>query len=582
VVMIDLRNSQNDWTKSYAVVPCEKRSLNRKREEQMKRNQLLGRVICEQLQTGRGILALMTDEPLPYVLSAAQEFSEVTKLEGSSLRSNLRLEPVEEPQELWKHLSGWAENQSYVQDIFNEDGGNLKEESMYTPEEEPEGNWSELEIPEHFRQETLEKVDKETRKMVRKAHRGLGHPERSTLLRMMKLGGATPEAIRYAKVWQCPVCLRMARPPKPLEASTAIRPFGFNETVGLDLKYLKDYEKNKFVALSVVCAGTSFHQAVLVRNRDPKHVSEEFLRMWISHYGCPRMVIADQGGEFSSHFVQMCEDFDLDIKLSGAHAPWQNALAERHGSILEEAYNSVVQTLSTTGREEVSLALAASVQAKNAVIQRHGITAEMAVFGRPLRWPEAANKDDDEVPYSALGAQGHVWRATQARTAAKMALISRDANDKLRRVMMRQAGSPPTIMLPGTRVYFFSPHPTKGRHRADPHRWRGPATIIAQEGQGKYFVGWRSRVLLVARSQLRLASAEEAAAFSEAKDDLKDVYKKMDVGEGKTFVDLTREEQPTEAKPRARRLRSLKTQAPRRTIEKLKNEHRKESSQPKL
>ena len=173
------------------------------------------------------------------------------------------------------------------------------------------------------------------------------------------------------------------------------------------------------------------------------------------------MGLADQGGEFSSHFIQICEDYDLDIKLSGAHAPWQNALAERHGAILEETFNAVVQALQSTGREEVSLALAASIQAKNAVVQSHGISAELAVFGRQLRWPESANKDDDSIPYSALGAEGHAWRATQARAAAKITLISRDANDKIRRAVLRNCGKPPQEILPGTKVYFLALPPTK-------------------------------------------------------------------------------------------------------------------------
>ena len=192
---------------------------------------------------------------------------------------------MHDSQSLFKAMEEWLSEKA-VTGVFAEEGAEevLKEENMYTPEEEPEGNWSEMEIPEHFRQEMLQKVDTSTRRMVRKAHRGLGHPGRTTMLRMMKLGGASAEAIRYAKVWQCPVCIRMSRPLKPMESSAELRPFGFNETVGMDIKYLKDYEQNKFVALSVVCAGTSFHQAVLVKNRDPKHISEQFLKMWITHW----------------------------------------------------------------------------------------------------------------------------------------------------------------------------------------------------------------------------------------------------------------------------------------------------------
>ena len=93
-----------------------------------------------------------------------------------------------------------------------------------------------------------------------------------------------------------------------------------------------------------------------------------------------------------------------------------------------------------------------------------------------------------------------------------MALLSRDASDKIRRATLRRAPAAVAELTPGTRVYFWSPHPMKGRRRQDALRWRGPATVIARESVGRYYVGWRSRVLLVAKDQLRLATAEEATA----------------------------------------------------------------------
>ena len=57
---------------------------------------------------------------------------------------------------------------------------------------------------------------------------------------MLKLGGATTAAMRYARVWECPVCKEMQAPEIPQEASSAKRPFGSNVPVSIDLKYMKD------------------------------------------------------------------------------------------------------------------------------------------------------------------------------------------------------------------------------------------------------------------------------------------------------------------------------------------------------
>ena len=100
----------------------------------------------------------------------------------------------------------------------------------------------------------------------------------------------------------------------------------------------------------------------------------------------------------------------------------------------------------------------------------------------------------------------------QMRTSARIAMLSRDCSEKVWRAMLRRAPEILDQLCPGTRVYFQSPHPPKGRFREDEHRWRGPATVVAKESEGRYYLGWRGRVLLAAKQQLRLATPVEQAA----------------------------------------------------------------------
>jgi len=58
-----------------------------------------------------------------------------------------------------------------------------------------------------------------------------------------------------------------ARPPAPLEASSRPRPLGFNNTMRMDLKYLKDAVQLRHVMVSMVDAGTSYRTAVVLKNR---------------------------------------------------------------------------------------------------------------------------------------------------------------------------------------------------------------------------------------------------------------------------------------------------------------------------
>ena len=83
----------------------------------------------------------------------------------------------------------------------------------------------------------------------------------------------------------------------------------------------------------------------------------------------------------------------------------------------------------------------------------------------------------------------------------------------------------------------------KGRQRQDALRWRGPATVIARESVGRYYVGWRSRVLLVAKDQLRLATTEEAAAHEVIGKDM------AMTADPKCYRDMTGAPPPTRRQP---------------------------------
>ena len=122
----------------------------------------------------------------------------------------------------------------------------------------------------------------------------------------------------------------------------------------------------------------------------------------------------------------------------------------------------------------MKLVLCVCTQAKNATMTKNGMTPEQSVFGRALRWPCAAGTaDEDEIPLAALGTDGEAWLAAQIRAAARMALLSRDASDKIRRATLRRAPRVVGDLASGTRVSFWSPHPI--RHVSDKMFYNGVA-----------------------------------------------------------------------------------------------------------
>ena len=349
------------------------------------------------------------------------------------------------------------------------------------------------------------------------AHNRMGHPSRKTFLRMLRIGGSHPEAIKFAKNWTCPVCAEKLAPQKPVSVAGHLRPFGFNKTIHIDLKFMGDVANHTYAALSLVCTGTAYHKAVLLKTKTPRYVAKKILRHWISTFGAPLHLVHDQGPEFERDVVALLEDMSINTEVTGVQAPWQLAVGERHGGILGGLWRAVVHEHQCSDRESMKAALDAAVHAKNSTMTRNGFTPYQAVFGFHPRDPCSALQEDgqDNLPSADLGPDCEAGRAAAMRHTAKLAILRLDVKDKLRRAVTRQ---PPSKahdyeFMPGTRVYFWDAHPGKGRYRDDPGRWKGPALILLREKGNRYFCSWHGRLMLLSGENLRPSSSEESAAF---------------------------------------------------------------------
>lgn len=349
-------------------------------------------------------------------------------------------------------------------------------------------------------------------------HRRLGHPAPETLTRMLRMAGAEKWLVDQVQHLECPVCQEMQPPPRPKAQRSDLRPTTFNEVIHIDLKYMKDAGGKLHVALSMVDGATNFHQAVLLKTRDPRHVSIRFMDKWLSQYGLPMEIIMDQGGEWEAEFIVMLEQHGLLSKVCGAYAPWQNSLAERHGALLGYAWKALITEHAVRDRSGMKTTLLAAIQAKNSIITRRGYSANALVFGKQSNFPDVL---DDEAHTSttlgqALSIDSEVAKQAELRAAAKRALLHTDAQEKIKKALMRKPGTEIKEYLPGEKVHFWVPGAKKVRYRRDDGVWRGPAIIVAKESTSRYFISWRGRCLLVAATNLRPSSSEEAMDATQA------------------------------------------------------------------
>ena len=353
------------------------------------------------------------------------------------------------------------------------------------------------------------------------------------------MAAANDGLLKMASELRCPLCQLRSAPPRPHPARPEARPVHFNSVIHIDLKYQHDHKGTTFVALSIVDGATCFHQAKLLRTRDPEHVAQRFVSRWISVFGIPTTVVSDQGGEFETAFIATLEAHAIASKVCGSYAAWQNGVIERHNGLLGVAWGAAVEDSKAEGRQAMKVSLACAVQAKNATVSRRGMSAHALVFGRQAYLPELL---DEEVWQAAsmgqsLSTEGEITRQAEMRAAAKVALLRGDIHAKLKRALRRaSAGGPARSYYPGEMIYFWAPS-TKARYRKSSGNWRGRAVILVPDGAQRYFVSWRGRCLLVAASNLKPAALEDSANH-----DLR--LREAEAHAERGYVDLTRDSGP--------------------------------------
>ena len=305
------------------------------------------------------------------------------------------------------------------------------------------------------------------------------------------------------------------------------------------------------MALSVLCLGTVKHDCYLLKTRRSDYVASKFLKHWLQVYGSPKVIVHDQGGEFEGAFVALLEQFSISSRVTGAHAPWQLAVGERHGSMLGQALQAIVSEQGIEGYKGMKEALSCACMAKNATVTRDGFTPHQRVFGTECTWPSMTEEEPGLSFVEALDSNTEAARAHRMRLIARVAFIRQDVKDKMRRTILRKPHTSQGPFLPGTQVYFWTPTLNRARYRPG-GQWRGPGTILVREQQKRYFVSWRGRLLLLAEENLRLATKEEPTLTEPVREEMVDLQGVLrDPMRDNSYEDM-RGARPPPARPRKR------------------------------
>eukprot|EP00971_Amphidinium_carterae_P323057 6420442-Amphidinium_carterae.2 len=201
---------------------------------------------------------------------------------------------------------------------------NLGEEMNNDPEVGPKGdtdlpNWARAYPRRGKRVKNTEDppgenapITRELRQAAKRLHEDLGHPSNQKLVAALKTHGASSALLRAAMEHTCVGCLSRQRPAPTLSAKLPISEH-FNAVVHLDLFDLHDIKGQKLIILNMVDHATQYQQCVPLPAKHPRLVYEAMVRHWITAYGKPASIHADQGGEFYSQFLHEAQSMGIPV-----------------------------------------------------------------------------------------------------------------------------------------------------------------------------------------------------------------------------------------------------------------------------
>ncbi|CAE7711800.1 unnamed protein product, partial [Symbiodinium sp. CCMP2456] len=288
----------------------------------------------------------------------------------------------------------------------------------------------------------------------------------------------------------CTVCRTWARP-GPKSVASSHLPTAFNAELQVDLLFIREH-----VILHMIDVATRFVVAKIVPSRETDDILTALQEAWISLFGPPSVIVADQegalsgvaGGAWMSH-----RDIKYVPKAKYAHA----SVVERHNALLRRQVHLLLEQSNEDGlRVPFSAVLAEAVFAKNALLRINNFTPYEAVLGRtpplydllsPEFGEEVAARDADRLRGKALRA---ILQAT-AESKAQRALKSKS----------RPSGELLELSA-GDQVEFYRVPSNK-----DLSGWAGPATVVdlLQLDQGQIGIRFQGRYILCRVQDIRRA-----------------------------------------------------------------------------
>ena len=311
---------------------------------------------------------------------------------------------------------------------------------------------------------------KQKEKMVIKLHKQFAHPTAKHLKMLLQDAGVFDDDCQ--KVLNdlnenCDLCLKMKKTPSRPVVSLPIAS-KFDEVVVMDLK---EWVKNKTWFLHLIDAATRLTLSAVIHDKHPSTIIEKVMCLWIgAGFGPPGKFLADNGGEFGNdEYRDMCENLNIEVRNTAAYSPWQNGLCERNHAVVDD---SVMKMLEENPKLNIETALIWAVNAKNCLHMNSGYSSYQLVFGQNPNLPNVLIDNPPALEGTTISKT--FAKHLNALHSSRRAFIKAESSERIRCALRHQIRIKDQIFQSRDKVYY---------KRDGQHKWRGPGTVIGQDGK---------------------------------------------------------------------------------------------------
>ena len=224
-------------------------------------------------------------------------------------------------------------------------------------------------------------------KTIRKLHRQFAYPTAANLRILLQNSGVfddrmadcLAEVMRQCRVYHV-IRKTPSRPVVALPRATE-----FNDLVAMDLKY---WSENVYF-LHLIDVFTRFSLATIVTSKKPEMIVHSVVKMWLgTGLRSPRKFLVDNDEFANKVYLNLAENFNVEVVHTAAESPWQNGICERIHVTVDACVSKLLEDDSSLPLDD---ALAWAVNAKNAMQNYLGYTPYQLVFGRLPNLPGMLN-----------------------------------------------------------------------------------------------------------------------------------------------------------------------------------------------